>query len=568
MTSINKNMLYKMFQNAYSFIKQEQLYINKLNVFPVPDGDTGDNMVNTWKGALDEITLMEGRTLFEFTTQFSRQLLLATIGNSGTILSQIFKGFFEPITPNMKEIDVKTLIESFSFACKIAYKVVPDPKEGTMLTVIRVVSEHLKKNIKNYNTVEEVFLDVISVGDDTVKKTMNMLPELKKAKNVDSGAYGLVVIFKGMYDALVNKDIANLRQEEKTENKLEIVKKEKIGIDSDFVTLSEDDYGYCCEFVLEIGASLQNDEQKEKLPFDPEKVVAELKEVGNSLVFVYDDVFCKVHVHSLFPYKIFKIGQQYGEYHRIKVENMTLQRNRNNNKKLLNNQKQAALKTTQCLIATVPNDDIEKLFRNEFNVKYVLNRKNSLAPSVRQFIDLIHETNSNKVAVVIDNSDYFLAANEAKKDVANDKIDVEIIDAKDIVSSIFAILSFNTLDEFNVVIKRMQSTLKKITSAKVAIAGKEIVLDKNVKIKRGNYILVQDKKVINGNPDFYKIGIEAIDLIIKKKKKSWNESIYMLVNKDIPHETIAKFNDYATNKGFNLEIMDDGPDTYIMYVGA
>ena len=568
MTSINKNMLYKMFQNAYSFIKQEQLYINKLNVFPVPDGDTGDNMVNTWKGALDEITLMEGRTLFEFTTQFSRQLLLATIGNSGTILSQIFKGFFEPITPNMKEIDVKTLIESFSFACKIAYKVVPDPKEGTMLTVIRVVSEHLKKNIKNYNTVEEVFLDVISVGDDTVKKTMNMLPELKKAKNVDSGAYGLVVIFKGMYDALVNKDIANLRQEEKTENKLEIVKKEKIGIDSDFVTLSEDDYGYCCEFVLEIGASLQNDEQKEKLPFDPEKVVAELKEVGNSLVFVYDDVFCKVHVHSLFPYKIFKIGQQYGEYHRIKVENMTLQRNRNNNKKLLNNQKQAALKTTQCLIATVPNDDIEKLFRNEFNVKYVLNRKNSLAPSVRQFIDLIHETNSNKVAVVIDNSDYFLAANEAKKDVANDKIDVEIIDAKNIVSSIFAILSFNTLDEFNVVIKRMQSTLKKITSAKVAIAGKEIVLDKNIKIKKGNYILVQDKKVINGNPDFYKIGIEAIDLIIKKKKKSWNESIYMLVNKDIPHETIAKFNDYATNKGFNLEIMDDGPDTYIMYVGA
>ena len=103
MTSINKNMLYKMFQSAYSFIKQEQLYINKLNVFPVPDGDTGDNMVNTWKGALDEISLMEGRTLYEFTTQFSRQLLLATIGNSGTILSQIFKGFFEPITPEMKE---------------------------------------------------------------------------------------------------------------------------------------------------------------------------------------------------------------------------------------------------------------------------------------------------------------------------------------------------------------------------------------------------------------------------------------------------------------------------------
>ena len=568
MTSINKNMLYKMFQSAYSFIKQEQLYINKLNVFPVPDGDTGDNMVNTWKGALDEISLMEGRTLFEFTTQFSRQLLLATIGNSGTILSQIFKGFFEPITPEMKEINVKTLIESFSFACKIAYKVVPDPKEGTMLTVIREVAEYLKKNSKNYKTIEEVFLDVISVGDDTVKKTMNMLPELKKAKNVDSGAYGLVVIFKGMYDALVNKDIANLRQEEKTENKLEIVKKEKIGIDSDFVTTSEDDYGYCCEFVLEIGASLQNDEQKEKLPFVPEKVVAELKEVGNSLVFVYDDVFCKVHVHSLFPYKILKIGQQYGEYHRIKVENMTLQRNRNNNKKLLNNPKQEALKTTQCLIATVPNDDIEKLFSNEFNVKYVLNRKNSLAPSVRQFIDLIHETHSNKVVVVIDNSDYFLAANEAKKDVINDNINVEIIDAKDIVSSLFAILSFNTLDEFDVVIKRMQSTLKKITSAKVAVAGKEILLDKNNKIKKGEYILVQDKKVINGNPDFYKIGTEAIDLIIKKKKKSWNESIYMLINKNIPHEMVERLNDYINKKGYNLEVMDDGPDTYMMYVGA
>ena len=568
MTSINKNMLYKMFQSAYSFIKQEQLYINKLNVFPVPDGDTGDNMVNTWKGALDEISLMEGRTLYEFTTQFSRQLLLATIGNSGTILSQIFKGFFEPITPEMKEINVNTLIEAFSFACKIAYKVVPDPKEGTMLTVIRVVSEHLNKNSKNYNTIEEVFLDVISVGDDTVKKTMNMLPELKKARNVDSGAYGLVVIFKGMYDALINKDIANIKQEEKTENKLEIVKKEKIGIDSDFVTSSEDDYGYCCEFVLEIGANLQNDEQKEKLPFNPQKVVAELKEVGNSLVFVYDDVFCKVHVHSLFPYKILKIGQQYGEYHRIKVENMTLQRNRNNNKKLLNNQKHEALKTTQCLITTVPNDAIEQLFRNEFNVKYILNRKNSLAPSVRQFIDLIRETRSNKVVVVIDNSDYFLAANEAKKDVANDKIDVQIIDAKNIVCSLFAILSFNALDEFDVVVKRMDATLKKITSAKVAVAGKEIILDKNIKIKKGNYILVQDKKVINGNPDFLKIGMEAIDLVVKKKKKSWNESIYMIVNKDIPQNVISKLNDYVTKLGYQLEIMNDGPDTYVMYVGA
>ena len=247
---------------------------------------------------------------------------------------------------------------------------------------------------------------------------------------------------------------------------------------------------------------------------------------------------------------------------------MTLQRNRNNNKKLLNNHKQEALKSTQCLVATVPNDDIEKLFQNEFNVKYVLNRKNSLAPSARQFIELIHETHSNKVVVVIDNSDYFLAANEAKKDVANENINVEIIDAKDIVSSLFAILSFNSLDEFNVVIKRMEATLKKITSAKVAIAGKEIVLDKNVKIKKGNYILVQDKKVINGNPDFFKIGIEAIDLIIKKKKKSWNESIYMLINKDIPHEIVEKFNDYANKKGFNLEVMDDGPDTYMMYVGA
>ena len=568
MTSINKNMLYKMFQNAYSFINQEKLYINKLNVFPVPDGDTGNNMTITWKNALDKISLTEGRTLYEFATQFSRQLLLESLGNSGTILSQIFKGFFEPITPDMKEIDVKTLVDAFSFAKKIVYKVVPDPKEGTMLTVIRVLAEHLSKNIKNYHTIEEVFLDVISVGDDTVKKTMNMLPELKKAKNVDSGAYGLVVIFKGMYDALVNKDIANIHQEEKVENKLEVIKQEKIGIDSDFVTESEDDYGYCCEFVLEIGAKLQNDEQKEKLPFDAQKVVAELKAVGNSLVFVYDNVFCKVHVHSLFPYKILKIGQQYGEFHRIKIENMTLQRNRNNNKKLLNNPKNEVLKTTQCLVATVPNDDIEKLFRDEFSVKYILNRKNSVAPSVRQFIDLVHETHSSKVVVVIDNSDYFLAANEAKKDLSNDNIDVRIIDAKNIVCSLFAILSFNTLDEFNVVVKRMDATLKKITSAKVAVAGKQILLDNDVKIKKGNYILVQDKKVINGSADFYKIGKEAIDLVIQKKKKSWNESIYLIINKDIPKEIVAKLNDYVTNLGYQLEIMDDGPDTYVMYVGA
>ena len=574
MTSINKDILYDMLDSACLFLEQEYEYINKLNVFPVPDGDTGSNMMSTLKDALEENTDYQQRSLYEFTKKFSRSLLMNAHGNSGVILSQILKGFFEPIKETTKEIDISLLIDAFILAKDVSYKVVDKPKEGTILTVIRLIAEELDKKRNEYTSIEQVFTDVITVGDEAVKNTPEMLDVLKKARVVDSGAYGLMIIFKGMYDAITtNVD----KKQAKKYKKEEILKQEnnatydKFGINSEFITNSEEGFGYCCEFILEIGAILEEDVETKKVQFDPSILLNELNKIGNSVVFVYDDIFAKVHIHSLTPYKVLEIGQKFGEFHKIKIDNMTLQRNKN---KGINTLKQSqekeanALSNETAILATVPNEKIGELFKNNFNVVNIIDRANNQNPSVKDFINLINQAKTKKAILIIDNPDCLLAANQAVSDAKENKVDVAIINCADIIQSIFAILNFNKYADYLTIVKRMNKAVKKVVSNKVTKAAKDIISPKHLKINKGQYILVFEREIIDCKDDLLDICKRSIDLIIKKKKHSWNDSLYIIANNEVSDENKAKINEYVNHLGYEVEIINGGEDKYLLYIGA
>lgn len=574
MISINKDILYDMLDTSCSFLEQEYEYINKLNVFPVPDGDTGSNMMTTLKGALDENRDYQQRSLYEFTKKFSRSLLMNAHGNSGVILSQILKGFFEPIKESTKEIDINLLIDSFILAKDVSYKVVDKPKEGTILTVIRLIAEELDKKRTEYTSIEQVFTDVITIGTEAVNKTPEMLDVLKKAKVVDSGAYGLMIIFKGMYDAITTKvDKKQARKYKKNEeNKESNAKYDQFGINSEFVTNNEEGFGYCCEFILEIGAILEEDEETKKIQFNPTTLLDELNKIGNSIVFVYDDIFAKIHIHSLTPYKVLEIGQKFGEFHKIKIDNMTLQRNKNKGintlKQTQDKQQKNTLSDETVLLATVPNAKIGELFKNNFNVINTIDRLNNQNPSVKDFINLINQANSKKNILVIDNPDCLLAANQAAMDVKEKNIEVSIINCSDIIQSIFAILNFNKYGNYQAIVKQMNKAIKKVISNKITIAAKNIISSKHLKISKGQYILVFDKKIINSNNNLLDICKQSIDLVIKKKKHNWNDSLYIIASNAISEEIKGQINEYVNHLGYEIEIIDGGENKYLLYVGA
>ncbi len=569
MTSINKNMLYDMFNSGCNFIEQEYEYINKLNVFPVPDGDTGSNMMSTLKGAIEEVGNLSEYSLYEFAKKFSRSLLMNAHGNSGVILSQIIKGFLEPIDAQSKYIDVNLLLKSFNNAKEIAYKVVDSPKEGTILTIIRVVAEKLNMNKSNYTTIEEIFADVILFAEEALKLTPDLLPVLKKANVVDSGAYGLISIFKGMNNALTisNKQNENIK---KLNLEPQVKKVEEFGINSDFITTSEEGYGYCCEFILEIGAILQEDQETVKAEFDPKKLTDELNQIGNSLVFVYDDIFCKVHIHTLTPYKVLQIGQKYGEFHKIKIDNMTLQRNKNKGiDTLMQIEKNNPLETEPILVATVPTLSIANLLKTEFNVQHVINRAKDKNPSVKEFIDLLKRANSKKIVLVVDNKDSFLAANQAAKELREQQdLQILVFECNNIIEAIFAILSFNKYDTLANISKRITKVLKKIISLQITKSVKNINVDSHIHVKKDDFIVISEKKIISANKDLYKEVISAIDYIIAKKKHNWKDTIYIIVNNLVEDEVINKIAEYVKKIGYEAEIIKNNEDKFYFYLGA
>ncbi|GAA5414749.1 DAK2 domain-containing protein [Ureaplasma ceti] len=554
-------------------------YINDLNVFPVPDGDTGSNMKTTVNGAIEAVSNAKITDFKHLADVFARGLLMNARGNSGVIFSQIIRGFVSNFTPSMKEITPAILKESLQLAKDKAYNAVANPIEGTILTVIRCMAENA--NSEENETVEDnitLMQRVVEAGNIALDNTPNMLKELKEVGVVDSGGYGLMCFFKGMLAVLEN----NLN--EVVKKCQEHVKDKSVNLDDDSFkffdnTREEEGFGYCSEIIMTIGSNINPNLETKKAPFVLEAFRKELSRIGNSLVCVQDGDLVKVHVHTMKPYRLLQIGQKYGEFEKVKFENMTNQYYAKQEKfasqtdtakkvkPVVSAAKVKKLKEGISLIATVPTKKIARLYKNNYGLSTTITTEEN-APSIQDFIDALYKAECKSAFIVTDDSNLVMAATEAANQVAKD-IMVKVLPAKNTFESLVIVTTFDKDASYKTNYKDMTKILKKTISGVVSTSIRDVNYS-HIQVKTGEKIGIVDKKIMVSDTNELKVLKDTLDILIKKAKGSDNLDIcYLIYGANASLSTIRQFEKYASeNYGLYCEVQNGGQKVYDYYLGV
>ncbi len=472
--NINGALLRDLFLAGAANLEKNKAYIDSLNVFPVPDGDTGTNMSMTMQGAVKDLRSMpDSVAVGEVMDAVALGALKNARGNSGVILSQLFRGY-QQICKGQKEIDVGMLADALEAGTNAAYKAVLRPKEGTILTVSRMISQSCITEVKRRKNISlEEFMDiVINVGQEALDNTPNLLPVLKEAGVVDSGGYGLLTVYHGFRAALLGEDIPELTEEPKQEEPIE----EEEGADFEHFSTEDIEFGYCTEFFI---VRLVDGFCEEDL----ERLRDHLVRVGDSVVVAAGDDFVKVHVHSNCPGKILQFAMRFGELDRLKIENM-----REQNRQLIEQKKRN--EKEYGLIAVSAGDGIDDIFRN-FSVDRIISGGQTMNPSIDTIVNAVGQCNARNVFVLPNNSNIILAAQQAQNLCS---CNVIVLPTKTIPQGIAAAMAFNpdlSLDENR---DNMQDAVDEIVSGAVTYAIRETHYNGN-EIKEGDIIGILDNDI-------------------------------------------------------------------------
>ena len=424
--TINAEMLSEMFLAGAANIEAKKEFINELNVFPVPDGDTGTNMSLTIMAAAKEVTALENMTMETLAKAISSGSLRGARGNSGVILSQLFRGFTKAIRDS-KEIDVMTLANALDKAKETAYKAVMKPKEGTILTVARGIADKGLELSETTDDLDEFIPQVIEHAEYVLSKTPDMLPVLKEAGVVDSGGQGLLEVLKGAYDAFLGKEIDYSQIKPSAS-----VNMTKISAE----TNAEIKFGYCTEFIIMTEKEFTDDDEREFKTF--------LESIGDSIVCVADDEIVKIHVHTNDPGLAIQKALTYGQLSRMKIDNMREEHEEKlirDAEKLAKEQKakEKAEQKEYGFIAVSIGEGLNEIFR-ELGVDYIIEGGQTMNPSTDDMLNAIDEVNAKHVFIFPNNKNITLAANQAKS-LVKDK-EVIVIPTKTVPQGITAIINF------------------------------------------------------------------------------------------------------------------------------
>lgn len=569
MKSIDGKTLIKMLENGCKLISDSCDYMNELNVFPVPDGDTGSNMKITSTSALDstKAKLDENPTVHEIGVLFCRQLLMNARGNSGVIFSQIIRGFFEPIQESDKTIDVDLMIKCFIAGKEKAYKSISNPVEGTILTVIRFVSEKIVET--KFSSIEDLLHKVVKVALDALSKTPDFLPSLKEAKVVDSGGYGLCKFLEGMYtqiskDSSDTKDDSEIKTAEQKISSISTSSKNMFIQNTNKYEISEEGFGYCCEFIIQTDFKVSEDQSK-KLKFNKSEFEKELLSFGDSLVLVHDKEIVKVHMHSFEPYKFLQTGQKYGEFLKIKVDNMTLQFLENHPeispKDLF---KKFKLSDDIKIVATVPSKKVAEYYKNEFNISNTIITEDVGNPSTNDIMNQISATHSKNVIVITDDSNIVLSAEQAIE-LSDYKLNVTVCRGKNLMESYVACMAFNPNLSLKENQRAMDKQIRKISTGLISTSVKTAKFG-SVFVEKNDVIGIFDKKIVLAEKS---TEFAIISLINKLKQKVKKPSIvYLIYGEGITLREVRNIEKYVNEKfGIKCRIIEGKQKLYQYYVG-
>ncbi|WP_031489081.1 DAK2 domain-containing protein [Ureaplasma canigenitalium] len=560
MKQINLDLFIKMLRAGAKTLEINSDYINELNVFPVPDGDTGTNMKTTMNGALSSLKSVTIDHFKDLSKHFNRGLLMNARGNSGVILSQIFRGFLEALESETKEVSLQNLIDGFDHACQRAYNSVSNPVEGTILTIVRMTNDEIKKH-GEFESIDELFLFALAEANNALEQTPELLPSLKEAGVVDSGGYALICVLQGMYEQLIGQfDESTLIAPKESAVKSEI---EFINPEID----KEVGFGYCSEIVMTLKQKIVPD-GPEKSDFSLGKYKMELIKFGDSLVVIQDQDIVKVHLHTTTPHKLLLVSQKYGEFDKIKFENMTNQFYENMERKgvKVKPNNNGELSNIPKIIVTVPSESFKKMFLEELGIEHIIVRENDGNPSIEQFVNKINECNSKYVYIITDDSNIIMAAEQAAKIAHENKILVNIIPAKNVFETLVTTFKYDPTIDYIANLKQMNKAYKKAKSALISKSVRDIHYG-HINVKTGDYIGIINKTIVVSTKEQYETLLKTIELLISTVKKP--EILYIYYGLEANLSDLHRIEKYVSEKyGFFCEIRNTKQSVYQYYIGV
>ncbi len=486
-TTIDGKGLSELLTGGLANLRKDHKRIDELNVFPVPDGDTGSNMLMTLEGGINAVANDTPDDVDALMKKFSRGALLGARGNSGVILSQFIKGFAIGCEGQ------KTLgIPEFRFAYKSgverAYDAVIKPTEGTILTVMREGGEYIEAEGSNITNFQDYFSRLIKRMQESLENTPNLLPVLKEAGVIDSGGAGFIVIFEGMEKVLNG---------EKAEDITSDAAASRGGVNPEaFNADSELEFGYCTEFILQLQNRKVNINE-----FGIGQIVGYLETIGNSIVAVKDDDLVKVHVHTFTPGKVLNYCQNFGEYITLKIENMSIQHNETSlfkESEKADNKPDLAKRKDIAVVAVTPGAGIRSYFE-EIGADICVDGGQTENPSTADFIQAFGQLDAKHIIVLPCNSNIVMAAQQAAD--LYDKAKVHVIKAKTIPQAYAALSMMNTTDgDIDRIVAEMESNMKGASTGLITTSIRDVDYE-NVSVKKGDYIGLDDERVVSDSPD-------------------------------------------------------------------
>lgn len=529
--TVSGSLFKKMVTNGAVNLKNNHKEIDHLNVFPVPDGDTGTNMQMTMMAGVKEVNNLESQSIVDISKILSRGLLMGARGNSGVILSQFFRGVYSEIAKiDNGSATVQEFIQALVGGYQMAYRAVMDPVEGTILTVVRESAEKVLREQPNLNSVEEVLTMYLEQANKTLINTPELLPVLKEAGVVDSGGAGFIKIIEGWMMALNGQMLSEAEASVQTPVMEHFHGAEMLGnIDIK--------YGYCTEFIVKLHNPDKFSEDFMKNP---------LSQMGDSLVVVTDDDLLKVHVHTNQPGVALTLAQKYGDLQTMKIENMRLQHSTIMNMDQTQPNKVEKPKAKFGIIAVASGEGIHEAFK-ELGVHTIIDGGQTMNPSTEAFVKAVEELNADHIIILPNNKNIILSA-EQTLDICQDR-SIRVLKTKSIAQGYSSLMAFDPTQELDENIEEMTAIVSSMRSAEITYAVRDTEIN-GVKIKNGDFIGITKGEILVSTPSRTETAHKLLDDMIDEDR----EIITIFHGVDATEEEVLAVVEYAKKLNPDIEV--------------
>ena len=548
MEKINGLVLAEMIDLGSKNLAKNAEKINALNVFPVPDGDTGTNMNLSMSSGAKETAANVVENIGELGKSFSKGLLMGARGNSGVILSQLFRGMSQHIA-DKKEVNAKEFAEAIQNGVSIAYKAIIKPVEGTILTVAREAAEAGLKAAENTTSVVEVMEAIYAEAQASLKRTPELLPILKEVGVVDSGGQGLVCVYQGFVAALKGEKIEGLEAVETNVVDMQF----EDDHDMDFMSPEDIVYGFCTEFTVRLN--------KEKKEFNEDKFREDMSKFGDSLLVISDSEFVKIHVHTETPGDVFNYGQQYGELIKIKSDNM-----REQHREVL--RKQEAKQATapkelkeQAMISISMGAGLSKVLTS-MGVDYIVEGGQTMNPSTEDIMKAIKEVNAKNIFIFPNNKNIQLAAKQAAE-LAEEN--VFVVESKTAPQGLAAVMVYNPQASAEENFANMQEVLSTVSTLEVTHAVRDTNIE-GVEIKKDEFMGIRNGKIVVSNLSLNTV----LEELLEKSLDEDSEIVTLYLGEESTEEYTDFLEQLIEEKypDVEVELIESGQPVYPYIIGV